>query len=175
MFSYFFLLTVIKIRLDSSPRLGQFLFLLHPTALSLPPSSFFPSAFLPDFVGFMSAPYFTPVETTRSSQHPQLLRQLLPSVLSRIALRCVHFSDLISPVCPCRFLSQKKFLKTIRAETSSSSSFCCCSSSSSANVVCATVALSVYRILVLVCHHSPVFTALGLWQGRVIASALITL
>lgn len=138
--------------------------------LLLPPSSPPPLHFFPCLVGFTSVPYFTPTETIQSLQHPlaQLSWQPLPSVLSGVALRCVHFSDLISPVCPCRFFAQMNFLKTIRAETSSS-----CSSTSSATVVTAVAALFVYRSLVLVCHNSPVFTAHGPWQGRVIAIAFI--
>lgn len=65
-------------------------------------------------------------------------------------------------------LHKTNFLKTIRAEASSS-----CSSSSSASVFTAVAALFVYRSLVLVCHNSPVFTAHGPWQGRVIAIAFI--
>lgn len=93
-------------------------------------------------------------------------------------LCCVHFSDLTSPICPCRFFAQRNFLKTswnLLLLLLLLLLFLLRQWRRKRSAVSAVAALFVYRSLVLVCHHSPVFTAQGPRQGRVIAIAFIKL
>lgn len=149
---------------------------------NMPPAHFLASS-PPSFI-HLSLPrserlHFCAVFHTYSdnSRHPHLSLQLLPSVFSHFVLPCVHFSDLVTPSPPvcrhtvlfflCSLHTHKKDIKAVKTQQlPRSPSPCVCVSVSA---VCTVAGLfDCLQVLVLVCHHSAVFTVHAPSQCRII-------